>query len=455
MGARGRRKGEAPTARSVAAIVVARVLRDQAFASAALDAELGRAMQLEARDKRLATALVYGVLRTRPELMRVLGKNAPRGLDRVDRVTLAHMLVAAYQVAILEKIPAFAAVSEAVSSVRSERGEGMARFANALLRKLASEIEASGRIPLTEAVSRSIQPWLLARIAAALGSSEQAAAYVAAGPWPPPACLRLRIGEDRVKWIQRLVEAAPGSRVEPGRTSPLCITVQGAGDVTLLPGHAERWIVQEEGSQVIALALGTQRGDRVLDACAGRGNKATLLAELANEGRVDAADLYDTKLAKLKEQVEAIGASPGLTYAVDWSVGTGDVPDGYDRVLVDAPCSGTGTIRRRPDLLMKDLQSALPGLQQLQRAILARAASRVRPGGVVLYSVCSVLKEEAEDVTAHVLSECPWLQPTAFDAPAIQALAQGGTSLRLLPHEHGTDGYFIAAFRRAQTGEIA
>jgi 16S rRNA (cytosine967-C5)-methyltransferase len=449
MGPRGR-KGSAPTARSVAATVIERVLRDQAFASAALDAELDRAVQLEARDKRLATALVYGALRTWPELERMLGKHAPRGLDRVDRATRSHLLVAAYQLAILEKIPAFAAVSEAVDSVRAQRGEGMARFVNALLRKLAAEVDSGGRIPLSDAVSRSVQPWLMARLCAALGSKEQAASYVAAGPWPPPSCIRLRRGEAREAWVTRLTDAAPGARIEPGRISPLCITLQGAGELSRLPGHATHWSVQEEGSQVVGLALGAQPGERVLDACAGRGNKTTLLAEAVQGGEVDAADLYDTKLVTLQRQLEALGARAAKAYAVDWSVGTGEVPEGYDRVLIDAPCSGTGTIRRRPDLLMKDLKGALPGLQQLQRAILARAASRVRPGGTLVYAVCSVLREEAEDVVEHVLATCPWLQAAPMQEPMVRTVAREEASMRLLPHEHGTDGYFIASLRRSE-----
>jgi 16S rRNA (cytosine967-C5)-methyltransferase len=175
-----------------------------------------------------------------------------------------------------------------------------------------------------------------------------------------------------------------------------------------------------------------------------------LLAEAAQGGEVDAADLYDTKLATLQAQVETIGARAGRTYAVDWSIGVGEVPEGYDRVLIDAPCSGTGTIRRRPELLMKDLKSALPGLQKLQQAILARAASRVRPGGTIVYSVCSVLQEEAELVIAHVLGQRPWLQPTPIEDAMVRQLAGGASTLRLLPHEHGTDGYFIASLRRVE-----
>ena len=442
------RRPTAPTARSVAARVLERVLRDQAFASAALDAELERAAQLAMRDRRLATELVYGTLRVRRMLEQRLAQFAPRGLDGLDAATKSHLLMAAYQLMVLEKIPVFAAVSEAVNGVRAARGEALARFTNALLRKLGAEVQAQGRPTLVDAVVASMDPWLLDRIAAALGSVEQARDYVAAGPFPPPVCLRLRLGEQREPWLQRLQQACVDARIEAGHASPLCITLQAAGAVQRLPGYRDHWIVQEEGSQLVGIALGTRSTDRVLDACAGRGNKTTLLAELAREGSVDAADLYASKLDTLREQVQAMGGALAAVHAVDWSAGSGDVPDGFDRVLVDAPCSGTGTIRRRPDLLGRELRAALPQLQRLQASILTRAASRCRPGGRVIYSVCSVLREEAEHVIEQVTAAEPWLRPAPFEAPELRALAAEATSVRLLPHVHGTDGYFIASLRR-------
>ncbi|MBI5537053.1 MAG: Sun protein [Deltaproteobacteria bacterium] len=450
MGTRSNRNAVAATARTVAAQVVERVLHDQAFAAAALDAELDRAAQLQTRDKRLATELTYGTLRVRVLLEKRIGRHAPRGLKSVDHATLAHLLVASYQLLVLEKIPAFAAVSEAVDGVRAGRGEGMARFANAVLRKLAHEVETTGRVPLQQAVVESVHPWLLSRIGQALGSVEQARDYVTAGPWPPAVCLRLRMREDRSSWLGRLAQEVDGAQVEAGRASPLCVCLQGAGQVARLSGHGTHWIVQEEGSQVVGLALGARPTDRVLDACAGRGNKTTLLAEQAHHGTVDAADLYDAKLRTLRGQVEAMGGQLGASYGVDWSAGTGDVPEGYDRVLVDAPCSGIGTIRRRPDLLTRDLKGALPGLQQLQATVLAHAASRCRPGGRVVYSVCSVLQEEAEAVVERARAQCPWLRPAPFDAPELVSLAGEATSLRLVPHVHGTDGYFVASLERTR-----
>ncbi len=436
-------------ARSVAASVLLRVARDEAFASASLDAELDRAAQLDPRDRGLATELAYGVLRCEGYLRQRLGKYAPRGLDKLDDETRAHLLIGAYQLLFLDRVPAFAAVSEAVEAIRRRRGPRLSSFANAVLRRLSEEVASSGRPTMPEALRASADPWLIERVAAVVGSRDGALDLLAAGPLPPPLGLRLRADQKRQDWLERLQSGMPQAWVRPGKVSPLCINVRSAGRPEELPGARERvWTQQEEGSQLLALSLGVRPGERVLDACAGRGNKTSLLCELAGPGGVvNAADLHPSKLEILQQACAALGAPVHATFPVDWCIGTGDVPDGYDRVLVDAPCSGTGTLRRRPEILRKNLPRAVPELQALQAAILARAAGRCRPGGHVVYAVCSVLREEAENVVERVLARIPALHPAPFESAEARALAGDATSFRLLPHVHGTDGYFVASFR--------
>jgi len=255
--------------------------------------------------------------------------------------------------------------------------------------------------------------------------------------------------EDRPKWLQSLSAYNPAAEIKPGAVSPLCICLRGAGRSSDWPGHGFAWTIQEEGSQVLGLLVGARPGEKVLDACAGRGNKSSLLSQILGEsGKLCAADLHQNKLDVLIDNLATLGLPVHATYAVDWSVGPGDVPDDFDRVLVDSPCSGIGTIRRRPDLLSRDIQSSLSDLPKLQAAILEKAATRCRKGGRVIYSVCSVLRQEAEDVVAAVLSRNSWLKPAPFDAPSLSDFVGDRTSLRLLPNEHGTDGYFIASLIR-------
>jgi 16S rRNA (cytosine967-C5)-methyltransferase len=225
--------------------------------------------------------------------------------------------------------------------------------------------------------------------------------------------------------------------------------MRGGGDPQKLPFYRDGELtIHEEGAQVVALALGAQAGENVLDACAGRGNKTALLAELVGPaGAVDAVDQHPSKLSRLEGELRRMRLGPRATYAVDWTVGHGDVPSGYDRVLVDAPCSGTGTIRRRPDLGARWDPAKLPELCELQVQVLLAASGRAKVGGTIVYAVCSLLREEAEDVIAAALAGAPWLAEAKLSGEWAPLLS-GVTALRLTPHEHGTDGFFVAALER-------
>jgi 16S rRNA (cytosine967-C5)-methyltransferase len=155
--------------------------------------------------------------------------------------------------------------------------------------------------------------------------------------------------------------------------------------------------------------------------------------------------LHERKLEQLRNEFARLGLTPPRTAAVDFSVGPGPVPDGFDRVLVDAPCTGTGTLRKRPEIWSRLSESDPARLGDLSARILLTASERVRPGGCVLFAVCSVLPEEAEQVVERVSER---LLPAPFDAPELEALSAGRSALRLLPRSHGTDGYFVQSLRR-------
>ncbi|HWL84653.1 MAG TPA: 16S rRNA (cytosine(967)-C(5))-methyltransferase RsmB [Polyangiaceae bacterium] len=456
------------SARSVAAEVLTRATRDQAFAAAALDAEIARSPQLGPRDRALATELVYGSLRVRRWLESRLTRHATRSLDKLDPRVRAHLVLATFQLFFLERVPKFAAVSEAVGAVRANKGPEVAAFANAILRKLAREAEkelAEGAIDFEVVAVESAPPWLVDALSRSLGA-EGARAYLRAALLAPANGICVHDAKMRDAWLARLRETAPQGDFELGALSPHSIRVRSAGRLQALPGFAEgAWTPQEEGSQVVALALGARAGDVALDACAGRGNKTALLAHAVGpSGAVDAVDLHPSKLARLRTELTRLGVAPRATYAVDWSVGAGEVAGTYRRVLVDAPCSGTGTLGRRPDLYLRRTAEDLGRLSALQLAILLRAADRVEVGGRLLYAVCSVLREEGEEVIERFLAARPELELAPFDGEPAAGLAtraqekraarekRDGCTLRLLPHVHGTDGYFLASLvKRAAT----
>jgi 16S rRNA (cytosine967-C5)-methyltransferase len=355
-----------------------------------------------------------------------------------DARLMAHLLVAAYQILLLDRTPVFAAVDAAVESVGRARGSRVSGFANAVLRRLADQHR---RLDATAATVENAPAWLVRRLERVIGQQETLAllgAVDAGGLRYPVPTLRLVEGRTIPEWLA-------GAPV--GRLSPRARRFLLRGDPRKRPGWADgAFVVQEEGAQVVALALGARPGERVLDACAGRGQKATLLAEQVGEnGEVFACDVHPAKLSALAEEFCRLGLRQPRTCAVDWSVGSGDAPGGFDRVLVDAPCTGTGTLRRRPETLLRLGEDDPRRLAELSASILRRAAERVRPGGRVVFAVCSVLPEEGERVIERLGA---LLEPTPFDAPELPPWVEQSSSFRLLPVEHGTDGFFVASLRR-------
>jgi 16S rRNA (cytosine967-C5)-methyltransferase len=407
------------------------VLADGAYAAAALSAEIERHPQLAARDRALMTELVYGALRAGRYLDGRFGQLSERGIADLDAPTRAVLWVAAHQILFLDRVPVHAAVNAAVESIKRASGPKKAAFANAILRRLDREAEDSKVQTVSDAIVAGAPRWLVRSLDRALGEGE-GVRYLAAGPVPPPIALRVRDGEAE-SWMTKLGEALGADKIARGTAARAAILVKASGDPRRFPGVASgELVVQEEGSQVVAEALGAKPGERVLDACAGRGNKAlALLDHVGPTGQVDAADLHESKLERLVESASSLGLAVGATYAVDWSVGAGDVPlDAYDRVLVDAPCSGVGTLRRRPEILLQRTKEGVLELSALQSSILANAARTAKQGGTVVLAVCSVLAEEMEDVLARA---------EGLELREVR---------RLSPLTTGTDGYAIATLTK-------
>lgn len=436
-------------AREVAARVLQRVEKEHAFAAAVLESELTRNVQLDKRDHALVTEIVYGSLRVMPWLRERLERFAPRGMGKLDARVRAYLVIAAYELA-FTRVPAFAAVNEAVDAIRALRGDRVAAFANAVLRKLSAEASRLDDEARGQALVDSAPVWLREGLERSLSSAD-ADAFLRAGAVPPAVALRVEAAEERPHWMRELQSAAVEARFEEGRISPLAILMRGGGKPQRLPGWAEgAWSVQEEGAQLAALAVGAQPGESILDACAGRGNKTAILArEIGDRGAVDAADALPSKLDRLRHELGRLGLRPRATYAVDWQVGSGEIVGNYDRVLVDAPCSGIGTLRRRPEIALRRTGDELGALAKTQIAIACRAAEHVRPGGTLVYVVCSVLREECEDVIDALIRTRSELEPAPFEQEGPVAAITGAlaSSFRLLPHLHGTDGYFVARLR--------
>jgi 16S rRNA (cytosine967-C5)-methyltransferase len=439
-------------ARLRAAEVLTRTEADGAFAAAALDVALTRSPSLGARDRGLATELVYGALRTMnvldAELAR-FSKNGARSIEQLDPWSRSVLRIAVYQLLALDRIPPSAAVDAAVDALKRWRSKGLAGFANAVLRRIAAE--RPDPLPADRKVSlalRAIPVAVRVRIGSLLGQEAVESVLRAALERSAVSSVRvnpLRI--DRAGLMERLLRERAGAVVSAGKRSELAVTVEHAGDLSYTAAWKEGLFdIQEEGAQVVALMAGALPGMRVLDLCAGRGGKSAVLAtQMGGRGTLHAVDHHPAKLETLRGNLARLGLVEHLelaTFAVDLTVGDGDLAraapvGGYDVVMVDAPCSGLGTLAHRPDLMLRLRDaSAWRALTAVQTAVLERAAHWVRPGGVLLYAVCTLTAEEGDAPVEALLAARPdW------------AGAHERTVLR--PDIDGTDGFVIHRIVRA------
>ena len=382
-------------ARLIAARVLQRVASDDAWATPTLDAELRRALVKRA-DAALATQIVYGSLRTAPELEVVIGRHLRQPL-KVDDWTRAVLFGAVYQLLYLDRVPPHAIVHDAVELIRMKRGKGLAGFANAVLRKVAAHRPEVRQPPS----SLAVPDWLRRSLHSSIGS-EHAEALLHIDEEAPSIDLRVRADRNRDVVADAIVAAQPDASLSCTAISPYGLRIRAAGDPRALPGYPQgAFASQEEGAQLIGLILGAQPGDRVLDACAGRGGKTAQLVEAVGEsGSVVATDLHEHRLEQIPAELTRLrlGTTKLQTATVDWTVGRAGVQGEFDRVLIDAPCTGLGTLRRRPEILLRTGPRDPARMGETQRRLLQTVAPMVRRGGTLVYAVCSPLNEEGTEV---------------------------------------------------------
>ena len=440
-----------PARRAAYAVLVA-VHTEDAYANLALSSIL-RERGLTGRDAAFTTELVSGTLRGRGTYDAVLASCVTRPLEGLEPAVLDVLRLGTHQLLAM-RVPSHAAISTSVDLVRREVGHRPAGFVNAVLRKVSGRglgawvaevapdraIDPDGYL----AVAHSHPRWVVERLRAAVGDAE-VEALLAADNTPPRVVLVARPGRSDPAEL-------PG---EPTRWSPHGVALE-AGDPAAVPAVAQgRAGVQDEGSQLVALALAWAevdgRDERWLDLCAGPGGKAALLAALAagQGARVLAAERLPHRTALV---ARALAGADGVLGVVTADGTRPAWPDeAFDRVLVDAPCTGLGALRRRPEARWRRTPQDLDALVPLQRALLSSALDAVRPGGAVVYATCSPVLEETAGVVRTTLEarsdvRLDDARTLLEDVPDADGPLPG--TVQLWPHRHGTDAMFIALLRR-------
>jgi 16S rRNA (cytosine967-C5)-methyltransferase len=394
------------TAREVARRVLERVAKDAAWATPTLDGELARA-GLDDRDRRLAAELVYGVLRHRTRLDRALAAHAD--LKRTPPRVLTALRVAAYQLLFLDRVPAYAAVDDAVNAARELGGSKLAGFANALLRKLKGEPALPAGERERVEVEYSLPRWIVDELAAVAGDqlAERAAAFAESAPLVARANRR-RTTRDAL--IEHLHVAGVTGR--PVAHVDSALVLDGLGDPARSPSFlAGLWTVQDAGAQLVGHVAAPRAGQKILDACAGVGGKATHLAELCDDAAdIDAADRSQTKLGLLGETAQRLGLSRIRAIACDLLDAAAPLQPAYDLIVLDAPCTGLGVLRRHPDAKWRLQPNDVPRLAALQEQLLDAVVARLAPGGALVYSVCTFTRAEGPLQIAALQARHPELK---------------------------------------------
>ncbi len=441
--------GPVSNARYHALHTLMRVEQDRAFADIALEHALERA-KLDPRDAALCTEIVYGTLRWRRHLDWRLASYLNRPLTKLDPWVRALLRLTAYQLLFLDRVPRWAAVDEAVSLARLKaRNPGPAEFVNAVLRSLT---RATATPPLPAApvealgTRLSFPDWIAARWLARYGTTE-AEALMAAMNERPPVTIRANVLRTSRKDLAARLRNDELAETHPTALAPEGLVVE-RGQVARWAAFAEGWCaIQDEASMLIARLLGPQPGELVADTCAAPGTKATHLAELMdNRGKIIAMDPQSARLKLLGKAASRLGVGIIDAHVGGVSALAGRWKGRCDRVLVDAPCSNLGVLRRNPDVKWKRTEEDLGRLKEKQRGILTAAASLVKPGGRLVYATCSLEPDENEEVVSPLLaSDANWRVDTPADFPVAPDSAG---FVRCLPHVHGTDGFTAIRLRK-------
>jgi 16S rRNA (cytosine967-C5)-methyltransferase len=451
-------------ARRIAFDALHRVESEGAYASDLLHAELGA--DVKPADAALATELTMGVLRWRRLLDFLLERQLKKPVARLDLPVALSLRLGLYQLRFLEKIPARAAVHESVELVKLARKTSAASLVNAVLRRTAEEASSPAEkflpsdLPLAErlGVLHSHPTWMVERWLSRLGEPTTLALLEANNRTPRLACA-VHDSAHRDAIIRELESC--GLHVEPGSLLKNALAASGGSLTRTEAFRAAKISIQDEASQAIPLLLDVHPGDRVLDLCAAPGGKTAVLARAAgSSGLVIAADRHSHRLRAMQAQFARLGLTGVRVVELDAAQ---PLPfrTQFDRILVDAPCSGTGTLARHPEIRWRLRPERLADFHALQTQLLRNALAQLAPGGRLVYSTCSIEPEENEDVIADELQASPSIRrvPAAEAeqslaphlAPGVQAAAlfAGDGSFRTSPAIRRTDGFFAALLQKS------
>jgi 16S rRNA (cytosine967-C5)-methyltransferase len=437
-------------AREAAYAALSSYRRNGAWSELALDSVITKA-GLDHREASLATRICMGVLQNMMLLDWHIERVSAIPFSRIQPQLIDILRIGSYQILFTERIPIHAAVDESVKLARRYCGSGASGFVNALLRRLSSErteLPVYGDPdPVKELSIRYSHPeWLVKEYISSYGmqSAEQ---ILSADNTIPSVSLQVNtLKSDTASVLESLSEE--GIRAEQHGKMKDCVVLESAGRIAETKAYRAGSIyVQDCAARASVEAAGPADGMTLIDACAAPGGKSFAAAVMmGNRGRILAFDIHEKKLGRIRSGAERLGISIIETSVCDARRFESVMESAADIVLTDVPCSGTGVIRKKPEIRYKE-ENRLASLPDIQLDILRNQSRYVKPGGALLYSTCTLLRRENEEVITRFLDSDPGFQPEDFNT--CFGSSDGGM-LTLMPSVHGTDGFFICKLRRTQ-----
>lgn len=440
-------------ARWVALQALGRVNADEGYSNLVLDQALKKS-NLDNRDSALASALFYGVLEHRITLDWAISKYSSKPVNKLSGSVLDCLRLGIYQLVYMDKIPKSAAVNESVKLTRLCKQDRASGFVNGVLRSFLREgcdlkLPKEEEQPFLYASIRYSCPEWLIRMWNKVYGKENTLQLLASLEERPPLIARLNSlrGAD-----EQLLKAWKNEGVKAQTITgiPYAVELEETGSIEQLPGFKRgEFHIQDLASQICCYLLSPQPGDRVIDVCSAPGGKAFTLAQMMNnQGELLAFDLYEAKVRLIQQGAKRLGLSIIRAAVRDAREDTQELPRAQ-RVLCDAPCSGLGIIRRKPEIRYKN-SNTLDSLPDLQYLILCKSSNLVEENGILIYSTCTLNPKENGKIADRFLSEHPEFaaHPLILPEGFVRNSWEPAHQLTLMPHIHGTDGFFISAFQR-------
>ena len=429
------------TARGAALLALERCRREKAWSDAVLDSII-RSAGLDRRDAALASRLCYGVQQNKMLCDFYIDAFSSTRTTRMEPRVLDILRISVYSLLFLDRVPERAVVNEAVSLCKSMGNPKAAGLVNAVLRRISERRDSLPEIPGQGSadylsVRYSHPLWLVNAYLERLGYNGTEMLLKENNSVPPVAV--------QVNTLKTTTDALTEDGAEPHPWLPDCLLLADAGEQLDMVRSGLAY-VQDAAAKLSVLAAAPKPGMKVWDACAAPGGKSFAAAVLMeNKGSILSCDLHEKKLSRIQSGADRLGISIIETRALD--ARKAEFTELFDVVIADVPCSGLGVVRKKPDIRYKDA-SEISGLPEIQHDILCSVSRFVKPGGTLLYSTCTIMEEENEDICRRFLSEHPEFQTEGFCLPGPAGDVPSGM-LTLWPHIHGTDGFFLCKMIRS------